>query len=504
MAPDKKLTILVFAGNHEQARYNLFADIASTIVAGPGFAPYLVRLTRDRLVLRTPADMARPDGIHDGTIEIIAKETTGNAGRGVAAIAMFFDEMAFIEPATSRASAEHIYAASTPALDQFGEWAMVMETSSPWQMLGEFYAIHGRALEVDPLTMEAAYPEMFTLQLASWDPYVDADRATTIPLANPTEAATIPALTTSGGTPRCFPDPGRPISVYDDQMRRLERQAPYDFRRERRAQWGTVNHPFLNPVKINEIWLPYNGQALNIQERGVSFRNYLLVADPASTHDAFAWAIGHLDPADQNGRPHVVIDLIRRRLPADYGGHLDLTHILNQLEADARAFDVSEIVTDQYGGDFVVTDLNRRLADTRRGPTGVARLLHRTRDRNMATATRFREAITLNQLHCYPCPELQQELEFLQETGGKVAAPTRGPVQTDDVAMAVMVLTELLLEKVAYQTLHTALSATRLSGRFPGGSHPYAERFSKAGRWSRRNLSNNPARGGHRRLPYRY
>ncbi len=265
-----------------------------------------------------------------------------------------------------------------------------------------------------------------------------------------------------------------------------------------------MSHPFLNPVKISEIWVAYNGQTLNIQERRVSSRNYLLVADPASTHDAFAWAIGHLDPADQNGRPHVVIDLIRRWLPADYGGHLNLTHVLNQLEADARAFDVSEIVTDQYGGAFVVTDLNRRLADTRRGPTGVARLLSRTRDRNMATATRFREAITLNQLHCYPCPELQQELEFLQETGGKVAAPTRGPVQTDDVAMAVMVLTELLLENVAAQTVHTAISATRISATSPRGSRPYAERSSKAARLSRRNLSNNPARGGHRRLPYRY
>jgi len=300
---NKKITIPVFAGNHEQACDNLFGDIAATIIEAPCFAPFVARMHRDRLVLATPADLGRADRMFEGTIEIVAKHSTGSSGRGPATVAQYFDEMTYIDPATSQASAEQLYASATPALDQFGPWAMVMELSSPYQMTGEFYAIHRRALEIDPATGTAAYPETCTLQLPSWEPYVDHDTAGTIPMLNPTQAAKAPCMRTSGGSPRCFPPTGWPITTDDEQMAQFREAKPREFRQERLAQWGTVANPYLEPAHVEAMFAPYKDTVLHPNDRGALNGNYLAVIDPAVTHDAFAWAIGHADPADDTGRP---------------------------------------------------------------------------------------------------------------------------------------------------------------------------------------------------------
>lgn len=496
----KRLVVPVFAGNRHQAAFNLFADIVTVIVEAPAFRPYVVKLTADRLVLATPADLARPDRAFDGSIEIQAKESTGVAGRGIASPFQLYDEMAWVDPATSKASAEAIYRGATPAMDQFGNWAMVTELSSPYQQTGEFYEIHMRAREVDPVSGDPVYPEVVTIQSPSWDPYEDAEIATTIPMVTAAEAAISEELRGPDGRPRTFSDPGPPICAYDEQMRQHERANPVAFDVERRAQWGTVHNPFLQPHLIGPIFEPWCGEVLRPQDAGKLGTSYLMVLDPASVHDAFAAVVGHLEPADENGRRHVVVDRELRFLPADYGGELDLTWVMEEVEMVIRAFRAT-VVVDQYAGAFIAADLNRRLTGSSLGGHLPVRQQHQGRQSNVERAEIFREALYLRQVHAPPSAQTERELRFLREDNGRVAAPTSGPVQTDDSAIALMVLVQNLLGPASGQPIFDALGGLPPRGRPMGGAGPAYEGLSGFGRGRRLGPPGPHRPGGHRPNP---
>ena len=503
MARSKRIVIPIFAGNKEQARFNLFADVATAIVEAPCFAPYIVDLYKDKLILATPADLARPDRVFPGSIEIVAKEATGNAGRGPGTTSQWYDEMAFIEPNHSAASAEEVYAAATPALDQFGEFALLAELSSPYQMTGEFYAIHARARELNPRTGTAAYPEIFTLQVPAWEMYRDWKEADNTPMVTEAEAATSPALRDVDGNARCFPKIRRPMSVYDEQMKQEERKDPRVFNRERRAQWGTVSNPYLDPATIGPIFGQFEGKVLRPTEHGALGTSYTIAVDPAAVHDAFAWSVGHALEPDERGLPHVVIDLSRRYLPIP-GEALDIPAVLDQLEADIREFRAVDVITDQYGGQFVVQDLNRRLYGKPFFPMSVVRELARNHDRNLDTAAAFREAVTLGQVHCYPEAQLERELRALQEVSGRVAAPTSGPTVHDDQAVTAMVLTEQLLKQAGDRSVKKALSDTTAGGLRGHVGQELSEQdkaFSAAGKRRGPKVGERASPTGPKRLP---
>ena len=479
----KVIQIPVFAGNREQARFNLFGDIVGAIVDAPCFAPYIVKLNRDRLVLATPADLSRPDRHYPGTIEIVAKESTISSGRGPATICQFFDEMAFIDPATSKADAEELYSSATPALDQFGEWAMVWEGSSPHHQTGEFYAIHCRGREIDPVTHRAAFPEIFTLQAASWDLYRDWDRAHELPVCTQAEADQVPALRAPDGSPRCFAPIRRPVSTFDHQMRQEQRKDPDKFAVERLGQWANVADAFLRPEQVDRVFSPYQGRVLIPVETGILRRAYVISVDPAATRDAFTWTVGHLE-VDVDGHPHVIVDLARRWLPADYDHQLPLDDILDRLADDIGAFRAEAVIIDQYGGDFVNQGLNQRLYGQPRTAKSIVIKKDRTRGRNLQAAAVLREALQLGHVHCYPEPQLERELRFLRETPSGVTAPTSGPVQSDDLAIALMVLVEHLLGEAAAGPIHEALRNTRI-GMVPASDQETFDKLSNLGRRGR-------------------
>lgn len=180
--------------------------------------------------------------------------------------------------------------------------------------------------------------------------------------------------------------------------------------------------------------------------------------------------------------------------------------VMDELEADIRAFRAVDVVTDQYGGPFVVQDLNRRLYNNGLSGQSTIRENPRSREKNITTADVFAEAIALGQVHCYRADQLRRELLFLRETpGGRILAPTSGPVQTDDVAIATMVLTELLLGTSASQPVHDALSGAKLRGMpWPPPTAADMEVFGRlgGGRDGRRPRVGERARpAGPKRLP---
>jgi hypothetical protein len=484
--PNKRIAIPIFAGNREQARFNLFGDIAGLLIDAPCFAPYVQAVYRDRLIIATPADLARPDRLHEGSIEVIAKETTSSAGRGPATVAQFYDEMAFIDPATSQASAEAVYDAATPALDQFGEWAMVAELSSPHQMTGEFYAIHRRALELDTRTGAAAYPEIVTVQLPSWVPYERCEEATEIPMVTQAEADGDPEMRDEQGRPRCFPPTGRPITTNDAQMGQHQKAKSRAFRVERLAQWATSAGAFFDREDVEAMFGAYNGIILKETTQPPHSTKHVIAVDPAIKHDPFTWIVGHLDPVDDSGRPHLVLDALRRWVPEDHGGELDIDLVLDALLDDIGHFRAVQVVTDQYGGPFVVQQLNRKLGNSALNPFSIIREEAWTQSSKLAAANLVAEGLALGQIHSPPDPQLRLELLFLEQTGNRIAAPTSGPVQTDDHAMALFLLALELLGKAASQPVHEAMSGTTLHAMRANASSEDRAMFDRMGAASRR------------------
>jgi hypothetical protein len=184
--PTQRLTGIVFGSKLSQARTVQFRTLQQHILAAPCFTRFQPLARTDSLTLRSAADDRRAAelrgrgvgaGIDMATLEIVAKESTDTAGRGPASFMLFFDEGAhMIATSGGSRSMEAVYEAATPSLDQFGAWGFIYCPSSPWQRLGKFFDLYQQALEIDPITGRAAYPEKLMVQLASWDPYKDHER----------------------------------------------------------------------------------------------------------------------------------------------------------------------------------------------------------------------------------------------------------------------------------------------------------------------------------------
>ena len=92
-------------------------------------------------------------------------------GRGPASIIQIYDEVAQWIATGSSGRPEEVFNSATPALRQFGSWSMCCLGSSPWTQLGVFFERARRGLAIDPVTHAPRYPNIFMVQLPSWDIY---------------------------------------------------------------------------------------------------------------------------------------------------------------------------------------------------------------------------------------------------------------------------------------------------------------------------------------------
>src|ERR1019366_2158534 len=94
------------------------------------------------------AAKARGGKIQRDIAKLRGKALAANAGtlRGSATMAIAIDEMAHMIPGESKASAEQVYAASDPSLDQFGLDGIMFLNSSPYTKVGMFYEVYEGAL----------------------------------------------------------------------------------------------------------------------------------------------------------------------------------------------------------------------------------------------------------------------------------------------------------------------------------------------------------------------
>jgi hypothetical protein len=515
---DKRLTAIVFAGKKEQAVANQWRDIYNVIMGGPCFAPYISSPQAERLTVFAPSDMLRAQraqllGLETdqdmASFEIVPSASTLMAGRGWASFAQIYDEMAHVTATGSNRDAEAIYGAATPSLDQFGKDAFLYEPSSPWTMTGQFYANWEKAIKMEP-DGSPAFPNMLMLQLPSWGTYEDWDEADRIPLMPPKKAiievqVEIPredergrVITTTeiqqvetlvaGPT---FNRLERAIQAYDEDLQLIEKANPDTFAVERRSHWAESLVAYLNRDKVREVFEPWRGRTLTVQSRGALAMTYMAHGDPATSNKRFGWALGHAEFDPETNMHHAVIDVIRCWEPGDYEDHLiDYDDVMDDIEVDVKGF-VPELVSfDQFNVPATIGRLRKFVAKNPMPKNVIVSEVTRTRPLNWRHFELFKSAINMGLVHApmikgydadgepevnYASEQGELELRFLEEKNGAVDHPTSGPVQSKDIADAIVETTVALIGEQMATFLGQTFAEAGVSASAPGGFNPYKD-----------------------------
>ena len=524
---DKQLEAMVFAAKKEQARDQQWRDIVNVITGSNCFAPYIDRELGESLTLNSQHDATRrleraqkgldPNAVNP-TFKITPRESTATSGRGPASFLQFYDEMAHVVKGVAKADAEQVYSQATPALDQFKNEGFIYEGSSPWQMMGQFYTNWENALAIDTVTRQPLYPEMLMVQLASWDPYLDWDRAPAIervPLAWAAKERKIfhlqsdaPAVDRvvevapgieivehissgvivlpEGDAPivldgtieaKTFEPLTGPIQEFDSAMERLERQNPETFAVERRSRWAAALNAYLNMNKVEEMFgTTWDDRPLVMEQRGLLSRSYRAHGDPSKSGANFGFAIAHTEGPDTNGMHHVVFDLIHAWLPQDFPeGMIDYIQIDEELEGYLKAFMPDEMTFDQFNSVGTIQRLQRFSLTAQLPKRTMVHERTATAPINWKTAETFKTALNMGLVHAPPHNLAELELKFLQDLGNhKVDHPTSGPVQTKDVADCVMILTYELIGEQMAPFLREMLGEMPVGGAASGGTLPHS------------------------------
>jgi hypothetical protein len=187
---DKQLICSIYAGKKEQAKANLWQDLVKIVQGSPCFARTSQAAGRVAVGVRT-ADVVKiakllrrgiQPGLDMATFRLDPREATTMSGRGGAAFALGFDEMAHMISTGVNRAADEVWKAATPSLDQFKKDAFIVCPSSPWEMLGQFYDEWKQSQEIDNITGLPVYPDKMFLQLPSWNIYEDWEIAHEIDL----------------------------------------------------------------------------------------------------------------------------------------------------------------------------------------------------------------------------------------------------------------------------------------------------------------------------------
>jgi hypothetical protein len=485
---DKKLVAMVFAGKRDQAKATVWQDAVNYITGSVCFAPYIrAPLQAEKLSVYAPNDFLRmkkraeqgmnPDDINMATFELVPKESTLMAGRGPTSFCQAYDEMAHVVASGANRAAEDVYAAATPSLDQFGKDAFIVEPSSPWQMLGQFYVNYCNSLLMDE-NDEPVYPEMLMVQLASWEIYEDWEIAHTIPVFPEGYAGDLGEY--EGQPTRYFDQLRGAIQTFDDQMVRLEQSNPQTFKVERRSHFAVAMDAYLNESKVKQIFSPWDGRhehygqpQLGMQEAGRLDLDYKAHGDPSKSNANFGLAMAHAEPGPDN-RLHVVFDKIHHFAPGDFTEHIidyDLveTWIWDNM---LRPFMPTEMTFDQFNSAQVIQRLARR---SRKGGLPKTTQVYEktaTKSHNWKRAEIFKTAVNMGWVHSPYYEQAELELRFLQEKNGVVDHPDSGPVQTKDVADAMM---ECVMALIGDQivSMRKELGSMRPQGAMLGGIEPF-------------------------------
>lgn len=547
----KQLACFIFASKKDHAIKNLWGDLYNIITDAPCFTPFLSKKLGTSLSVYAPADFLKMEkranrGVNltkdSASFLIEPKESTALAGRGPAAMMQGYDEMAHVVKAVAKADAGDVYEAAKPALDQFGKDGFIVAPSSPWEMTGKFYELWLQSIEMAD-DGRPVYQNKLMLQLASWQIYEDWERAEFLPLLPPTfagdlgEYAPRPAAIAGADTdmeqlrratealqfkpmPRFVPLQGA-IQTYDDDMALEKRANPEKFAVEREAKWATVQDAYMIAPRVREAfadWLErppeYGIPRLVTQNQGRMGFLYKAHGDPAEVNCRFGFSLAHVEPGD-DGRPHVVFDLIKHWDPADYEGHiLDYDEILDWIYDHAIVpFMPTEVTFDQFNNVASVRGLQKKILEGKPLPKLINVFVKdATHANNWERYEQLKAAINLGLVHIPSDTEssdiAQGELLFLQRgNGNKVDHPTTGPVTTKDVADTICETVSYLIGDQIDQFVFHQLGNQRPGAAMNAATKPFGtpvseqdihSQFAGATAHAARRGGGNAARSGRR------
>jgi hypothetical protein len=486
---DKRLTLLVFAGKRDQAKATVFGDLNNVVTGSVCFTPFLSEIHTERVSIYAPHDFVRMQKMAErglrserdmATFEILPKESTMMAGRGSTSFAQAYDEWAHIlGTAGGKKGGADVYQAAKPSLDQFGKDAFIVEPSSPWQMLGQFYDNYCEAIGLDADGLPSR-PNFLMIQLASWGIYLDWERAGLMDLF-PSDFLGDLGEYADRYEPLKFQPLRGAIQVFDDEMRREKAANPETFAVEREAHWATVLDAYLNEDKVDAIFAPwmerpgkYGPPEITQQSQGLLVHTYKGHADPSKVNDKFGYALAHSE-YDEDGKAHCVFDILGHFDPADYPDH-----IIDYEEVDdwiwhsiILKFYPEEWTYDQYNSVASIQKLQKRIRGASMPKHVNVFEKTATRPYDWKVKENSKAAINLGLVHAPPNERAQLELRFLQLVNGRVDHPSSGPVQSKDIADSMTECIHVLIGEQTQNFLHSDLNGLRpgmnsMGEPFPG------------------------------------
>lgn len=510
---DKRLACYIYAGKKEQARDNLWRDLTNVILGSNCYTKYVGKPLGESLSIFAPNDFLRIRKLEErgikpaadmATFNIVPKESTVMSGRGPASFMLGFDEMAHVITAGGASrSAEEVYAAATPSLDQFKKDAFIIEPSSPWQMIGQFFQNWENSQEMDEFSGAPVYPEILMLQLASWEIYEDWEVAHEIPVFPDGFEGDLGEYR-DAPHPTLAPLKGA-IQVYDDAMKRLEKANPDTFAVERLSHWQATMDAYLDPKKIAALFAGWRGETLEMRTEGVLSIYYKGHADPSLANANFGIAFAHPE-TDDEGVAHCVFDYIGHWSPGDFpDSTIDYVQIQEEIWRLIKGFKPDEFTFDQWNSAAVIAQLRQRVHEAKFPKRVTVHEKTATAAHNLARAENFKVALNQGWIHAPHYELAELELRFLQFKNGKVEKQDAGPVQTKDVADCLMECAWSILGDQVNAFIGGMLSGSP-RGALQGGFNPYSremdqpeavQKLSQLGRGRDSNIrggGRNPAR----------
>lgn len=536
ISKDRTIDFSCIAGSEAQAKEFQYADFVSTIETCKAFEPYLVKSLETQFSVATSSDLRKMSATRaKGKIlrdiaKLHGKALAANAGtlRGSTTMCATIDEMAHMLPGESKASADQVYIALEPSLDQFGLDGMVFLNSSPYTKVGMFYECYEANLRpfdpdkpvafTNPLDMDSddvavsnGNPRNFCFQFPSWALFEGYRKFTSRYKKRERGKEFGKMITVSPDwNPDWKDDEGDPLFSVEDkaaiiQARAKEAANPEAYKVERRGKFAEVTDAYLNPSMVDrmyrgrpiglrqqpngDVMMDYEPYQTNLGTDAIPTQHrYKFHCDPSSTTAGFGFAIAHIEYLpDAHGIPseHVVFDLIKRWDPADYQGKvIRWDPIINEICTLAMVFFPYEITFDQHQSADPIQRIQERLT-ARNLSTRVYEKVA-TNELNWKRWEVFKTALYQGLVHA-PYDEFpnkspmgagtftsKDELKFLQQiaTGGKfprIEKQEIGPVQTKDMADCIAECTYSLVGNLFLTTMRDRLSSSSLIGGAAGG-----------------------------------
>jgi hypothetical protein len=368
------------------------------------------------------------------------------------------DEVAHVAGAGSTSDANSIYRAVSPAAAPFRQHRLAVLSSSPAEKTGPQYAGYQRALQIDPVTGEAANPNTFMIQGCSWDSYREWERAAEIEMW-------------PGGP--CFAPLSRSIIDPDDEdVVMLRRADPETYAVEYEGQFRATRNAYLDLDVVTGIFGPFQNRALQMQTRGSLAATYYGHADPSVSGANFGFAIGHLEWEDDERMPngkaaHIVFDQLHAWHPVDYeAGRIDYIDVEDDLVRRAAGFNLSRLTFDQFNSAGAIQRIDQRLRNMQLPKPCVVEEVFATAKHNWQVAELFKTAAGLGLIHAPDHTLARLELEYLQRERQRVFPQTSGDVRTSDISDPMFEVTFALYRDQAPDLF------ARLAGLSPRGSQP--------------------------------